>query len=183
MPKEGPGEAQGKSKEASLVNCPTFLVPKLFCCQASSRPIFSVRGLIFSDVFIVKLPCPNVPPPWPQCFCSQASSRPSFFARSLAFSDVFLVKLPCPNVPPPWSQCFCSQASSRPIFLPEALSSPMFLSSSSLVPMPHSLVPMFLFSSLISSDLLCPRPGLLRSFYCPTSSLPMFSMATSLSLN
>ena len=116
MPKEGPGEAQGKSKEASLVNCPTFLVPKLFCCQASSRPIFSVRGLIFSDVFIVKLPCPNVPPPWPQCFCSQASSRPIFFARSLAFSDVFLVKPPCPNVPPPSCQCFCSQALSRPIF-------------------------------------------------------------------
>ena len=115
-------------------------------------------------------------------FSSSISSR--FFARSLAFSDVFVVKLPCPNVPPPWPQCFCSQASSRPIFLPEALSSPMFLLSSSLVPMSHPLranvfvlklylvrsflpeawsSPMFLLSNLLSSGLLIgfhltPRP-------------------------
>ena len=134
MPKEGPGEAQGKSKEASLVNCPTFLVPKLFCCQASSRPIFSVRGLIFSDVFIVKLPCPNVPPPL----------APMFLFSSLISSNLF-----CPK--PGLLRCFSRQAP--------------------LSQCPTPLVPMFLFSSLISSDLFCPRPGLLRCFYCPTSSL------------
>ena len=110
-------------------------------------------------------------PPWPQCFCSQASSRPIFFARSLAFSDVFLVKPPCPNVPPPWSKCFCSQASSRPIFLPEAWPSPMFLSSSSLVPMPH----------LPGPNVFVLKPHLVRSFLPEAWSSPMFLLSNLLS--
>ena len=118
--------------------------PQCFCSQASSRPIFFARSLAFSDVFLVKLPCPNVPPPWSQCFCSQASSRPIFLPEALS-SPMFLSSsslVPMPHLPGP--NVFVLKPYLLRSFMPEAWSSPKFLLSnllSSNVFYGHLLVP------------------------------------------